>query len=302
MKRLAINLNAVTLLLGLLLAGATCIVLAFQDHPPVRGSLFITAVACMWLTMTPIGLLTSLLRLLPERRLQAGFGLVDLYPVQSGYRRNLNLATSPDNLLRDVRSLIAERLIILGNTSESEGAGSATYRVRFGEEVDYEIAIAVGTDMRSVSISVRRLGFFARLATTELTAAQLLAGLVKWSADHGLVVGDFLPYVQPRRLSKDLGNWLPENDDWLDHPIDLQEAAELRRARYASFRSRILVAGMFALAAFAALVYIDAHAQPLPQLVKSLPILFLATYMLRQIVVRDRPRRRREDYRGKKDV
>jgi hypothetical protein len=293
MKRLVINVNVISVLYGLILYCGLQVFFAFQEHlPPLKGSLFATAMGCMWLAMTPLGLVVSLVRLLPERRLRAGFTLVDLYPTHSGYRRTFTLRTSGANVLHEVRLLLAESLVVQDHTSAADNT-RASYRVRFGEAVDYEIALDVSADSCTVSISVRRLGLFPQLATNEVGAAQLLAGVAKWMADHGLVTADFAPYSQPQRLDRDLGRWLPQSDEWRDNPPTLEDAAVFRRARERSYRKRILIGGVLGLSAFAALAYFDTHVRPLPRLVTGLPLLIVASYMLRQAIVRVSPRRRR---------
>src|SRR5512135_1619104 len=70
MKRLVINVNVLAVLMGLITYCITCGFLAFQEHPPLRGSLFATVMGCVWLIWAPMGLVASLLCLLPERRLR----------------------------------------------------------------------------------------------------------------------------------------------------------------------------------------------------------------------------------------
>jgi len=219
------------------------------------------------------------------RRLINEFQLKDLSPSVQGYQRAVSLRVSPRQFLDEMRLLIAECFTLVW-TDDGTGDTDLTCRVRvMVDEGDLEIRVL--SDQTGTYIAVRDASLLSPLIPVHTRTAQVLAGLVKWAAGHGLVVADFGPLSRPERLRKDLGNWLPRDDGWRTKPPRRWHAPARDWSLRSPLNRRILIAGVVTLAIYAVLVWIDRTRFPIPRGVQLLPIYALLAYTLGQVVRRD---------------
>ncbi len=287
MKRLLINANLAGFGLGAMAYVLCRAVVAIQAHPPFdEASVFTTLMLLGW-GLGALPLLIQGMFLLPvERRLRQEFRLTDLSPSQPAYARTVQLRVPPERFLDELRGLISRFLKVLPFPDDPAVENTVTYRVRYKIQYDYEISLVVLPEQTAVSLVVQRLSPVARFVTLELAAAQILAGLVKWGADRDLIVADFERVGRPERLARDLGNWLPTNDEWRG-----KDMPSRRPAPSHEWKLQIVLAGAGGFLAFVFLQWLGAHGHPIPKFGQHLPLYIVGAYIMRQVIRRSAPRR-----------
>ena len=235
-----------------------------------------------------------------ERRLRNHYRLTDLLPSEAAYGRSVALRVPAKQFMAQIRRLIAASLIVLPFADDAPSETDLTCPVRYRMN-NYEIVISIAPEQHTASIKVRSLSITAPLVAFQVRAAQILAGLVEWAADQGLVARDFRTSElgRPERRDKDIGDWLPELAEWQAPAIDADAVLTPMSTwdgKYDIPRGRLLAAGVIGLGAFALLAWLDRPGFRVPGFIQVLPVVLVAGYlsaeMMRSMAPSQKTRRR----------
>jgi hypothetical protein len=217
--------------------------------PPLLGILLL-----ILLVVLTVGLLT----LRAERRLAVDFRLRALWPRGDGYERIVKLACSAGDFFSGLRALIAEatQIVSVANDGTYLRSLACTIRIHWTREYLLHAVMNDAGETATIRIRPRTLGL-SWLAPGAVSSAEVVAGIVMWMADQGLIERDFGPLSRPDRLERDLGKWLPaRGPDGRARPLAPVESLRGREVRIPLrevLSLRVVGFGLVAMASFLAL-------------------------------------------------
>jgi hypothetical protein len=286
MKRVLIRSITLSVATGLVVYALARISLTLSHRGRLDElPLFIGFMAIAVGTLFPLSLIVGLSTVPAEQRIVRQFGLSSCLQRQPGYQRVVKLLVSPKSFLNEMRVLIARSMTTFPFTDDIQNGRSLTCQVRNRLGSRFEVRIDVHSDDLAY-VTVHRIAFLASIAPSELGAAKILAGLIKWAAARGLVRRDFT-VTNPEQLSKDLGNWLPSVNAWA--PVGPECEAVLAslptlRAKLDVPAGRIVAATGIALGVFMGLDCLRRFGFGVPSIVQVVPLYGLLAYLVVLIV------------------